>query len=492
MKLSFLFVCYNPLVAIATKLNHVGCFYNTSDMSISNKHTDENMTVSLCNEKCKQFNEDYTILSSGDTCLCGNSQFEPVDDCSMLCTGDSEQTCGGEKSVDIYRTNDDKFLNEYMDCFVDDEEERVMDYFIVIEKLTPAKCRLHCSSIGNSLYYAMQHKNECFCGSSDVFSDYDKHGVGKCDLPCEGDSSVTCGGFYAFDLYRFDKPCPEPEAEESEPEAEESESEVEIDVEIGGELSETEESETQTSYSTAYSSETEESETETSYSTAYSSETEESETETEESETQTEEAETETEEAETETEEAETETEETETETEEAETQTEEAETETEESESEVSTGDPGIFQELLDLHNLVRCEHGAEPLKWSTDVQKSAQWYADKLSSEKCGKLEHSTPEERNNYGENLYYCGSSSIGCYNAPMALTNWYTEEEGDGSVESYGNHRTQILWKSSSFLGCGLAQCESAFKYDLVVCQFDPSGNMISDLLQEVGPFEGQC
>ena len=481
MKLSFLFLCSNALGAIATKLNHVGCFYNTSDMSILNKHTDDKMTISLCHEKCKQFNEDYIILSSGDTCLCGSSQFEPTDDCSMLCAGDDEQTCGGEKSVDIYRTNDrrndDKQIddsNEYMDCFSDDEEERVMDYFTVIENLTPAKCRLHCSSIRNSLYYALQHGKECFCGSSDVFSDYDKYGVGKCDVPCEGDSDETCGGFYAFDLYRFDdksdKPCPkpvpvpspttlptdkptnvkpsdepvsetvsmstdrEPEPEEtvqpvSEPEPEPEpingrKKDPKIDVEIGGELS----------------SETE-------------SEEPESETETEEPESEA---------------------------------------TEEPESEPEVSTGDAGDFQELLDLHNSVRCAHGAEPLKWSADVQKSAQWYADKLSSEKCGKLEHSTSEQRNGYGENLYISGNTAGNSYSASGVVQGWYTDEVSPDNtdVKSFQNHATALLWKSTKFLGCGLAQCESDFKYDLVVCQYDPQGNLMSNLLQEVGPFTG--
>ena len=40
---------------------------------------------------------------------------------------------------------------------------------------------------------------QCWCGASDV--DYDRHGAGTCDDACEGDSSVNCGGYYAFTLY---------------------------------------------------------------------------------------------------------------------------------------------------------------------------------------------------------------------------------------------------------------------------------------------------
>ena len=39
----------------------------------------------------------------------------------------------------------------------------------------------------------VQYGNECWCGSSEVFADYDKHGEGTCHMPCSGDESVACG-----------------------------------------------------------------------------------------------------------------------------------------------------------------------------------------------------------------------------------------------------------------------------------------------------------
>lgn len=32
---------------------------------------------------------------------------------------------------------------------------------------------------------------------------YDRHGVGICDEPCGGNSLITCGGTYAFEIYPF-------------------------------------------------------------------------------------------------------------------------------------------------------------------------------------------------------------------------------------------------------------------------------------------------
>ena len=35
------------------------------------------------------------------------------------------------------------------------------------------------------------------------------------------------------------------------------------------------------------------------------------------------------------------------------------------------------------------------------------------------CNSLEHSSSEERNGYGENIYYCGGSTT-CYSAEGAM------------------------------------------------------------------------
>ena len=51
-------------------------------------------------------------------------------------------------------------------------------------------------------YPAMQ----CWCGEDGI--DFDRHGTATCDFPCAGDSSETCGGYFAFSL--CSTPTPEP------------------------------------------------------------------------------------------------------------------------------------------------------------------------------------------------------------------------------------------------------------------------------------------
>ena len=50
----------------------------------------------------------------------------------------------------------------------------------------------------------------------------------------------------------------------------------------------------------------------------------------------------------------------------------------------------------------------------------------------------------------------------------------TEIQAD-SVEDYGGHATQILWKSTTELGCAVLSCDSdVFMYTYLVCQYNPA------------------
>lgn len=55
---------------------------------------------------------------------------------------------------------------------------------------------------GPSLYQRFRtFMMQCWCATANVA--YDRHGVAICDAPCSGDSSITCGGTFAFEIYPF-------------------------------------------------------------------------------------------------------------------------------------------------------------------------------------------------------------------------------------------------------------------------------------------------
>lgn len=144
-------------------------------------------------------------------------------------------------------------------------------------------------------------------------------------------------------------------------------------------------------------------------------------------------------------------------------------------------------MQGLLDLHNEARCEHNADPLVYSGTVEATAQAYAEELASNSsCGTLQHSNAEDRNYYGENLFTCGSTAAGCFSPAYAMSLLYESEVQADNVEDYGGHATQILWKSTTELGCAVESCIlGSFFYDILVCHYNPAGNFVGQYLDEV-------
>jgi hypothetical protein len=86
--------------------------------------------------------------------------------------------------------------------------------------------------------------------------------------------------------------------------------------------------------------------------------------------------------------------------------------------------------------------------------------------------KFQHSDRDDRDGQGENLYW--SSWPGMNERTDASDSWYDEvavynytSPGD-STGVYG-HFTQMVWKSSCQIGCGIAD-------EYVVCRYAPAGN----------------
>lgn len=118
----------------------------------------------------------------------------------------------------------------------------------------------------------------------------------------------------------------------------------------------------------------------------------------------------------------------------------------------------------ILDEHNRYRAAHCAAPLAWSDELAATAQAWANRC------EFEHSdTP-----YGENLAM-GTSG---YLPPEAVVEmWYAEKAeydfANGGFSGNTGHFTQVVWRGTTQVGCGMAQCDGQ---DLWVCNYDPSGN----------------
>mmetsp|Transcript_43256 Transcript_43256/g.67754 ORF Transcript_43256/g.67754 Transcript_43256/m.67754 type:complete len:383 (-) Transcript_43256:178-1326(-) len=169
------------------------------------------------------------------------------------------------------------------------------------------------------------------------------------------------------------------------------------------------------------------------------------------------------------------------------------------------NTINPDLY---LDEHNAYRCEVGLEPLAWDCEIAAVAQMWADDLASRGC-PLEHSTSgwvataftsagyvanPAAVGVGENLAWHSTNTPG--NVPIRggdriTQQWATEKQyydmgpiGDDCIkntvgEAVG-HYTQIVWHSTRYLGCGVAECGNTGSA-VFVCQYYPAGNWLGEL-----------
>jgi uncharacterized protein YkwD len=129
-----------------------------------------------------------------------------------------------------------------------------------------------------------------------------------------------------------------------------------------------------------------------------------------------------------------------------------------------------GPMATLLDAHNKHRAQHCAPPLEWSNDVAAIAQKWAEHLAQKSC-KLEHS----QGDLGENL---AAGTRGVMTASRAVEIWYDEHKkynyASGGFSMQTGHFTQVVWKDTTKVGCGMASCADV---DVWVCNYDPPGNV---------------
>lgn len=165
---------------------------------------------------------------------------------------------------------------------------------------------------------------------------------------------------------------------------------------------------------------------------------------------------------------------------------------------SDAGDGETGRLVGITEAHNVVRARIMSPtpnpplpPLTWSNELAKIAQDYADKLAAEGgCRQLVHSGTR---GLGENLAAYG----GLMATPEdVVEGWAGEEECytfgtfmrddscdmDCTTAQHSNgcgHYTQVVWRNTSEVGCGMATCGSGFSGGEVwVCNYKAPGNYV--------------
>jgi hypothetical protein len=138
--------------------------------------------------------------------------------------------------------------------------------------------------------------------------------------------------------------------------------------------------------------------------------------------------------------------------------------------------------QGMTAAHNAVRRRTSASAalpdLEWSEELAGIAQAYAEELARNGCDLI-HS---KGGSFGENLASFGGERA----TPTRVVElWAAEEEcytfgtfarGDSCTCDACGHYTQIVWRNTDLVGCGVADCGG--NEEVWVCNYDPPGNYV--------------
>lgn len=129
---------------------------------------------------------------------------------------------------------------------------------------------------------------------------------------------------------------------------------------------------------------------------------------------------------------------------------------------------------QIVAAHNAVRSKVGVPPLAWSDELAQVAQSWANRLVA--SGAFEHS----RNGYGENIFELSGTGFSS-NPSQVVSAWATESQNyqyeTNSCTGVCGHYTQIVWRDTKAVGCGVAHDG---KREIWVCNYAPFGNIVGE------------
>eukprot|EP01059_Diplonema_ambulator_P020789 TRINITY_DN346_c0_g1_i13.p1 TRINITY_DN346_c0_g1~~TRINITY_DN346_c0_g1_i13.p1 ORF type:complete len:343 (+),score=80.55 TRINITY_DN346_c0_g1_i13:48-1076(+) len=155
----------------------------------------------------------------------------------------------------------------------------------------------------------------------------------------------------------------------------------------------------------------------------------------------------------------------------------------------------------VVQQHNKVRAHHGACPVTYSKEIEKWTVASTGFKNTCTNRKLEHNSNRYINGVylGENLFGASSSGGGTsgelenFDPLSAIKAWYCNEEGcwdyaKSSGSGTTGHFTQVVWKASLEIGCGLCHSKSASGWTNLyfMCNYRVGGNMGGAYAANVG------
>ncbi len=144
-----------------------------------------------------------------------------------------------------------------------------------------------------------------------------------------------------------------------------------------------------------------------------------------------------------------------------------------------LGSDEPGALHDAA--HNKYRSEIGLPPLFWSGALAASAQQWAEQLAT--MNRMQHSGAIGRGREPRDVDVRQSVSrrigrfVGRRRSTISCTPACSRRSPRTGEWHSVDHYTQIIWKETAQMGCGLA---TGGGNDFLVCQYQPKGNMFSE------------
>ncbi|KZT06894.1 PR-1-like protein [Laetiporus sulphureus 93-53] len=147
---------------------------------------------------------------------------------------------------------------------------------------------------------------------------------------------------------------------------------------------------------------------------------------------------------------------------------------------SSVSSTSPSDIDRYLSDQNTVRAQHGAVALTWNDTLAAAAQEWANGCVFEHSGGT-------LGPYGENLA-AGTGSG--YGIAAAIQSWTDEASQYNPSDPVASHFTQVVWKATTEVGCGMQECNGIFPASYgpaqyYVCEYFIQGNVEGEFSENV-------
>ncbi|KAH9958446.1 copper radical oxidase [Russula dissimulans] len=170
-----------------------------------------NNSVQSCADVCFASGYPLAGVEYSRECYCGSRISNggaptPAGDCSMVCSGNSSEFCGGRYRLNLYNYTGTNLLANlpsgwsYNACWVDNAHGRIFQTKLPDNQaLTVKNCIASCSSQGFTLA-GLEYSVQCFCGNN-LVNGAVTASQGDCNMACSGNSTEACGGPNRLSVY---------------------------------------------------------------------------------------------------------------------------------------------------------------------------------------------------------------------------------------------------------------------------------------------------